>query len=444
MNNFTQRNTFPHSYQFEMVNNCLSFEKGGLIQAGYGLGKTLAILMLAYYKLRKYNQRTLICCPASTIPNYLSDASKFGFDMSLLGDSRKPKDRISASSLPICIASYEILDKVIWNVDNVILDELTMVKDIRSKRFNALLEIERYNEGVLFYGFTGAFSTVELKHYLSFHKLFKTPWIGDMYSWQFINVFFDKILIKTIYSREGRKIDIHDYKIKKQYQSKLMSSLNKCVKVFDREKYNDLPELITFVKKYKDRSLNTKDVYEEFKDSSSETIIRKMTLSSGFEYENDIPVIYNTTKLDWVIDHISQLVKDNSDNILLFYQFKQEYNYISEKLKKAGIVSKEARSLGAVNDWNNGKIQVLLCHPASGGRGLNLQKGGHIFCWVSLPLSLELFQQARARLHRQNQTKTVVETVFLYEAVDIHIYNLLTNKEYVSEEIRKHWIGGAL
>lgn len=61
-----------------------------------------------------------------------------------------------------------------------------------------------------------------------------------------------------------------------------------------------------------------------------------------------------------------------------------------------------------IADWNDGKVQVLLAHPASVGYGLNLQEGGHIIVWYGLTWSLELYQQANARLYRQGQDKPVI------------------------------------
>lgn len=57
----------------------------------------------------------------------------------------------------------------------------------------------------------------------------------------------------------------------------------------------------------------------------------------------------------------------------------------------------------AVEDWNAGKIKMLLAHPRSCAHGLNLQFGGHLACWYGLTWSLELYQQANARLPRPGQ-----------------------------------------
>ena len=54
-----------------------------------------------------------------------------------------------------------------------------------------------------------------------------------------------------------------------------------------------------------------------------------------------------------------------------------------------------------------GKVEVLLAHPASAGHGLNLQHGGCRMIWMSLPWSLELYEQAIGRLHRSGQAHDV-------------------------------------
>jgi len=53
-------------------------------------------------------------------------------------------------------------------------------------------------------------------------------------------------------------------------------------------------------------------------------------------------------------------------------------------------------------------VPLLLAHPASAGHGLNLQEGGNHVVWFGLTWSLELYEQANARLHRQGQTERVI------------------------------------
>ncbi len=60
--------------------------------------------------------------------------------------------------------------------------------------------------------------------------------------------------------------------------------------------------------------------------------------------------------------------------------------------------------------WNRGEIPIGLIHPASAGHGLNLQDGGHLLVWLTMPWSLELVEQTNARLFRQGQKQPVTIT----------------------------------
>jgi SNF2 family DNA or RNA helicase len=72
----------------------------------------------------------------------------------------------------------------------------------------------------------------------------------------------------------------------------------------------------------------------------------------------------------------------------------------------------------------------MLCHPASAGHGLNLQRGGSVIVWFGLNWSLELYQQFNARLHRQGQTKPVRVIHILSEnTADARVLDTLMQKE---------------
>ena len=114
----------------------------------------------------------------------------------------------------------------------------------------------------------------------------------------------------------------------------------------------------------------------------------------------------------------------------MFYNFKHDYNRISEALSKLKIKHQALENSEDIKKWNNGEIQVALLHPASAGHGLNLQYGGNIIIWFGLTWSLELYQQANARLHRQGQTKTVIIHHLISKGtVDEDVMKALEGKE---------------
>ena len=67
--------------------------------------------------------------------------------------------------------------------------------------------------------------------------------------------------------------------------------------------------------------------------------------------------------------------------------------------------------VGRVADWNQGKIPVLLAHPAAAGHGLNLQGYCQHVLWHSMTWDLELYEQFIARVLRQGNR---------YEHVTVH------------------------
>ena len=79
---------------------------------------------------------------------------------------------------------------------------------------------------------------------------------------------------------------------------------------------------------------------------------------------------------------------------------------------------------------------MLLAHPAGAGHGLNLQAGGHIIVWFGLTWSLELYQQANARLYRQGQTERVIIHHLITEGtVDQQVLASLQGKTEVQDDL---------
>ena len=69
-------------------------------------------------------------------------------------------------------------------------------------------------------------------------------------------------------------------------------------------------------------------------------------------------------------------------------------------------------------------------HPASGGHGVDgLQLGGSVAVWFGLPFSLDLYEQANARLHRSGQrSSVVVHHLVAMGTIDERIMAVLASK----------------
>lgn len=106
------------------------------------------------------------------------------------------------------------------------------------------------------------------------------------------------------------------------------------------------------------------------------------------------------------LDRLAEIVEAaNGNSVLVFYQYKHDVARISERLKSYKVRIYQGEE--DLKDWNAGKIDVLLAHPASTAYGLNMQQGGHYIVWFGTGWNLEHYQQANARLYRQGQQHPV-------------------------------------
>jgi len=139
-----------------------------------------------------------------------------------------------------------------------------------------------------------------------------------------------------------------------------------------------------------------------------------LQLSNGAVYDTDGNTVeVHSAKLDALVETLEQL---GDEHALIFYQYRHDLERLTRTL--SGLRGKTVRVYSCaedIDDWNSGRIDYLLAHPASCGYGLNLQHGGHHVIWFGLTWSLEQYQQANCRLYRQGQQHTVVVHTLITE-----------------------------
>ena len=148
----------------------------------------------------------------------------------------------------------------------------------------------------------------------------------------------------------------------------------------------------------------------------------------------------HTCKIEAFLETLEQI----NEPVLVFYQFQHDRDRLLKALAdlnaKRGKDGKlhvrvyaDARD---EDDWNAGRIDVLMAHPASCGYGLNLQQGGHHIIWFGLTWNLEHFHQANKRLHRQGQERPVFVHILTVEGgMDEDVIKSLTGKERVQDAL---------
>jgi SNF2 family DNA or RNA helicase len=164
-------------------------------------------------------------------------------------------------------------------------------------------------------------------------------------------------------------------------------------------------------------------------------------MASGFVYDSQrtataVPGQFAATKQSiWFSSHkferLDELLEENQHaNTILVYQFQEELAEIKRRYPKAQTLDDEK----AIERWNAGHIELLAVHPKSAGHGLNLQHGGCVMAFISLPWSLELYEQTIGRLHRSGQLREVWVYILAAEnTVDEKIFAALHDKRAISD-----------
>jgi SNF2 family DNA or RNA helicase len=169
--------------------------------------------------------------------------------------------------------------------------------------------------------------------------------------------------------------------------------------------------------------------------------LKLQQMASGFVYDSSrtasaVPGQFiNSKTAVWFsghkFDRLDELLEENQHaNTLLVYQFQEEVAELRRRYPKLTTLDDDK----AIERWNAGQIELLAVHPKSAGHGLNLQHGGCHMVFLSLPWSLELYEQTIGRLHRSGQLYDVWVYILLADkTVDEKIYAALHDKRAISD-----------
>lgn len=139
---------------------------------------------------------------------------------------------------------------------------------------------------------------------------------------------------------------------------------------------------------------------------------------------------FHDIKLEAMADLVEEL---SGQTLLVAYSFKSDLRRILEKFPEARVLDKKSQTQ---DDWNAGKIPILLVHPMSAAHGLNLQHGGNNILWFSPTWSLENYIQLNKRLHRSGQKKPVmIHHLIVEETMDVDVMESLGKKNDVQESL---------
>ena len=316
-------------------------------------------------------------------------------------------------------------DNLVWlsghqfAFDIIVFDELTRLKNPSGARFKALSKV--IDRVPIRWGLTGSFTSNGLEDVFGQCKIIDQKLLGRSKG-AFMQQYFT--LINKEYNQWVPRPDA---------LPQVMRRIKPATYVLANNMYT-LPQLLVVevAVAMPDRTAyeNMKKhfLHEDIVALTAATVTQKLQqLSSGFAYDVDqTGRWYSTHKLD----RLEELLDENQHaNTIIVYQYKEELAELKRRFKVATLENQDS-----IDKWNKGETPLLAIHPAGAGHGLNLQHGGHNIVFLSLPWSLELFEQTVGRLHRSGQKSDVWCYVMLTEnSIDEKIWMSLHNKKSLAE-----------
>lgn len=407
----------PHNYQNYAIEKIISCPAAALF-LDMGLGKTVSTLTAAAELLHNYfdTAKVLVIAPLRVARDTWSrETYKWAHTryLKIAKALGSVSDRIQVLNTiaDIYVINRENVEWLVeyygkkWPFDMVVIDESSSFKSSKSKRFRALRKVRPLIKRIV--------------------ELTGTPrpnGLMDLWAQMYLLDRGER-LGKTITSYREKYFEpdkrnrttIYSWKPKPGAEQEIYAKISDICVSMRAEDWLEMPERIDNTihvnlpaeakAKYKqlERDLLLPTAGGDIVANTAAVLSNKLLqMANGAVYDENgrVKVIHDAklATMDELIDVA------NGESILVLYWFQHDLERLKAHHPKARVLDTPQD----IEDWNAGRIPVMLAQPASIGHGLNLQDGGHIIIWFGLTWSLELYQQANARLLRQGQSHSSV------------------------------------
>ena len=440
----------PHNYQKYCIDRMVNDDKLGLM-LDMGLGKTIITLTaIADLKFNRFAvDKVLIIAPKKVAEATWTDEIAKWDHLSLLkaelvlGSTQK-RVRALSKKADIYVINRENVQWLVdyypnsWPFDMVVLDEWSSFKNHQSKRFKSLKIIRKKIKRIV--GLTGTPAPNGLIDlWAQIYLLDEGERLGNT---------IGKYRERYFTPGQRNATVIFNYDAKEGSNDAIQNKISDICISMKADDYLELPDIIyeeipvaldsKAQKSYDElerEMILALDTGEEISVANAAALSNKLLqLANGALYneKRDVTEIHDC-KLERFLELIEQL---NGKPALVFYNFQHDRDRIIKALEKSKLRLRVLKTPQDQVDWNNKEIDILLAHPASAAYGLNLQAGGNHVVWFGLNWSLELYQQANKRLHRQGQTeKVIIHHLVCKNTRDEDVMEALQNKGDVQDAL---------
>ena len=388
-----------------------------------GLGKTF----VASEKMKILNTNiNLVVCQKSMISTWEKHFKTFYSDYHILVYSKPTK----IPDKSIVIINYDLVwrrkELVELKDFTLILDESSCIKNTTANRTKFILNMKP-NNVILLSGtpvggkYEELYSQCKLLGWNISKKAFWNTYVD------FINIDIGGFPMKKV---TGYK-NIDRLKQKLKDHGAIFMKTEEVISLPDQNFITlNIPTTSEYKKFKKHRLVTVEDV-----ELVGDTSLTKML------YMRQLASQYNKNKLSALKD----LLESTNDRVIIFYNFKNEYEKIKDLCNRLerpiSSVNGDLRDLKAYENESN---SVSLIQYQAGAMGLNLQKANKMI-YFSLPLSSELFEQSKKRIHRLGQAKSCFYYYMLTEkSIEHDILETLEKRKDFTDKLFEEIEGGGL
>ncbi|MEJ9122593.1 DEAD/DEAH box helicase [Bacillus cereus] len=344
-----------------------------------GLGKTFVGSEKMWELNTPYN---LLICQKSKIDDWKEHFERH-YDYKVIVFDKQRMEEIPEES--VLIVNYERA----WRRDELLklnnftlmLDESSKIKNDKSKQTKFILRLNAENIILLSGTPTGG----------KYEELWSQL---HLLGWKINQKLFLKQFVVQEWDDRNSKYKITGYKNVERLKAKLKqygAVFMKTEEVFDLPETTDVKVKIPGTKLYKEfKKHHIVEIGEE--------LLLGDTPAAKKLYLRQLAGSYNENKLQYVKD----LVESTNDRIIIFYNFKKEYEALVDLIEKPiSTVNGDLKDLTAYEKFEN---SITLIQYQAGAMGLNLQKSNKIV-YFTLTDKSELFEQSKKRTHRIGQER---------------------------------------
>lgn len=440
----------PHDYQEFTIKQAKEKEKLALI-LDMGLGKTVCTLTAIDHLLYDAYEieRVLVVAPLRVADiTWEEEIEKWthlkNLRLSKIIGSRQQREEAIEKRADIYVVNRENTKWLIdyhlnkdkkWKYDMIVIDESSSFKNHQSQRFKALRKATRIAKRVILLTGTPAPNSL-MDLWAQVYLLDQGERLGKTIT-AYRNKYFmpDKRSANVIFS----------YKPRPGAEQEIYEAIADIAVSLKAKDHLELPERVDNYIKLR-MPKNVKAMYDQMEKeylleieedevtaTSAAVVINKLLqMANGAVYDEDRKVVHIH---DLKLEALEEIIEENEGKpIMVLYNYQHDLTRLQAKFEK--LKPRQLDTPQDKKDWDEGKIRLLLAHPASMGHGLNLQAGGNIIVWFGLTWSLENYQQANARLYRQGQKESVIINHLLVEGTeDESVITRLMGKQVTQDEL---------